>query len=225
MLRDTLASRWRTLQSSEYLRQSRDRHIHITELGIDVNCGSCFPPHSGQSPVGTDCSCAESARSRASCPVPSNCVNETSTLTFRLCDVQRETQPLQHQCAEQLGFNPELWSRGSSEPVSCKVNTEWNLEIESVNNDNSHSWVRTSQSLNKLVTDLIDKEHDDNEHDTTKTETFALKTKIFTFADQRAKQNQEDLQLHSHSQKLHKLEKNLDLEPGVSIERTQWQKD
>ena len=37
------------------------------------------------------------------------------------------------------------------------------IRIESVNKDNSHSWVRISHVLNKLVTDLIDKEYDDNE--------------------------------------------------------------
>ena len=34
------------------------------------------------------------------------------------------------------------------------------MRIESVNKDNSHSWVRISHGLNKLVTDLIDKEDD-----------------------------------------------------------------
>ena len=55
--------------------------------------------------------------------------------------------------------------------------------IESVNKDNSHSWVRISHGLNKLVTDLIDKEDDDNEQETseTKTEVFALKTEVFAF--------------------------------------------
>ena len=51
------------------------------------------------------------------------------------------------------------------------------IRITSVNKDNSHSWVRISHVLNKLVTDLIDKEYDDNEQETseTKTEVFALK--------------------------------------------------
>ena len=50
------------------------------------------------------------------------------------------------------------------------------IRIASVNNDNSHSWVRISHDLNKLVTDLIDKEYDDNEQEpsTTKTEVFAF---------------------------------------------------
>ena len=58
------------------------------------------------------------------------------------------------------------------------------IVIESVNNDNSHSWVRLSHGLNKLVTDLIDTEYDDNEQETseTKTEVFALKTEVFAHA-------------------------------------------
>ena len=57
------------------------------------------------------------------------------------------------------------------------------IRIESVNKNNSHSWVRISHGLNQLVTDLIDKEYDDNEQETseTKTEAFALKTDAFAF--------------------------------------------
>ena len=49
--------------------------------------------------------------------------------------------------------------------------------IESVNKDHSHSWVRICHCLNKLVTDLIDKEDDDNEQETSET-----KTEVFAFA-------------------------------------------
>ena len=57
------------------------------------------------------------------------------------------------------------------------------IRIESVNKDNSHSWVRIFHGLNKLVTDLIDNEYHDNERETseTKTEIFALKTDVFAF--------------------------------------------
>ena len=53
-----------------------------------------------------------------------------------------------------------------------------------VNNDISHSWVRISHGLNKLVTDLIDKEYDDKEQETfeMKSELFALKTEVFASA-------------------------------------------
>ena len=49
------------------------------------------------------------------------------------------------------------------------------IKIESVNKDNSHSWVRiSSHGLNKLVTDLINKKDDEQETSTTKTEVFAF---------------------------------------------------
>ena len=90
----------------------------------------------------------------------------------------------------------------SSDPKSCiRVNTKIGtvlevttsylqgkygveIRIESVNKDNSHSRVRISHGLHKLVTDLSNKEYDDNEHETseTKSEEFALKTNVFAFA-------------------------------------------
>ena len=58
------------------------------------------------------------------------------------------------------------------------------IRIGYINKDNSHSWVRISHGLNKLVTDLSNKEDDDNEQETseTKTEEFALKTIVLAFA-------------------------------------------
>ena len=58
------------------------------------------------------------------------------------------------------------------------------IRIESVNKDNSHSWVRISHGLNKLVTDLNNKEDDDNEQETSEMqfEDFALKTNVLAFA-------------------------------------------
>ena len=58
------------------------------------------------------------------------------------------------------------------------------IRIESVNTDNCHSWVRISHGLNKLVEDLIDKEYDDNEQETSemKSEEFALKANLFAVA-------------------------------------------
>ena len=56
------------------------------------------------------------------------------------------------------------------QPVAYKVNMEWKLELRSLNKDHSHSWVRISHGLNKLVTDLIDKEYDDNEQETSDNE-------------------------------------------------------
>ena len=58
------------------------------------------------------------------------------------------------------------------------------IRIESVNKDNYHSWVRISHGLKKLVTDLSNKEYDNNEQETsvTKSEEFALKTNVLAFA-------------------------------------------
>ena len=58
------------------------------------------------------------------------------------------------------------------------------IRIESVNKDNSHSWVRISYGLSKLVTDLSNKDDDDNEQETSemKSEEFALKTNVLLFA-------------------------------------------
>ena len=53
------------------------------------------------------------------------------------------------------------------------------IRIESVNKNHSHSWVRTSHGLHKLVTDLSNnKEDDDDEQETSEMqfEDFALKT-------------------------------------------------
>ena len=59
------------------------------------------------------------------------------------------------------------------------------IRIESVNKDNSHSWVRISHGLNKLVTNLNNnKENDENEQETSEMqfEDFALKTNVLAFA-------------------------------------------
>ena len=48
------------------------------------------------------------------------------------------------------------------------------IRIESVNKDDSHSWVRISHGLNKLVTDLSNKEDDDNEEETSEMKTNVL---------------------------------------------------
>ena len=84
------------------------------------------------------------------------------------------------------------WIRGNTkirdvlQVTTRKIQGKYGVEIriESVNKENSHSWVRISHGLNKLVTDLIDKEYDDNEQETTetKTEAFALKTNVLAFA-------------------------------------------
>ena len=58
------------------------------------------------------------------------------------------------------------------------------IRIRSVNKDNSHSWVRISHGLNLLVKDLSNKEHDDNEQETSEMqfEEYALKLNASDFA-------------------------------------------
>ena len=59
------------------------------------------------------------------------------------------------------------------------------IKIESVNKDNSHSWVRRPHRLITLVTDLSNnKENDNNEQETSEMQfdNFALKTNVLAFA-------------------------------------------
>ena len=74
------------------------------------------------------------------------------------------------------------WTRVGSHNQLPKCGVQ--IRTESVNMEYSHSWVRISHGLNKLVTDLSNKEYDDDERDTstTKTEVFALKTDVLAFA-------------------------------------------
>ena len=80
---------------------------------------------------------------------------------------------------------PKGWIRGNTKigPV-LEVTTSYlqgkygvEIKIESVNKDNSHSWVRISHGLNKLVTDLINRKYDDDELETSET-----KMEVFAFA-------------------------------------------
>ena len=72
------------------------------------------------------------------------------------------------------------------EVTTCCLQGKYGVEIriESVNKDNSHSWVKISHGLKKLVTDLSNnKEHDDNEQETSEMqfEDFSLKTNVLAF--------------------------------------------
>ena len=53
-----------------------------------------------------------------------------------------------------------------------------------MNKDHSHSWVRISRGLNKLVTDLSNKEDDDKKQETSemKFKDCALETHVLAFA-------------------------------------------
>ena len=80
---------------------------------------------------------------------------------------------------------PKGWIRGNTkigpvlEVTTCCLQRKYGVEIriECMIKDHSHSWVRISHSLNKLVTDLNNKEHDDNEQETSEMqfEDYALK--------------------------------------------------
>ena len=87
------------------------------------------------------------------------------------------------------------------------------IRIESVDKDNSHSWVRISHGLNKLVTDLIDEEYDDNDQ-----ETSEMKFEEFAFASRsraEAKPRRPSTTCSS-SRTVHILERKwIDIEPGA----------
>ena len=86
---------------------------------------------------------------------------------------------------DEKSSDPKGWNRGNTKigPV-LEVTTSYlqgkigvETRVESDNKDISHSWVRISHGLNKLVTDLSNKEFDDNEQ-----ETSEMKTEVFAFA-------------------------------------------
>ena len=93
---------------------------------------------------------------------------------------------------DQKSCDPKGWIRGNTKigPV-LEVTTRYlqgkygvEIRIESVNKDNSHSWVRISHGVNKLVTDLSNKDQDDNEQETSdmQFEEYALKLNVLAFA-------------------------------------------
>ena len=93
---------------------------------------------------------------------------------------------------DEKSYVPKGWIRVNTKiaPV-LEVTTSYlqgkhgvEIRIESVNKDNSHSWVRISHGLNKLVTDLSKRENDDNEQETSEMQfqDFALKTNELAFA-------------------------------------------
>ena len=69
---------------------------------------------------------------------------------------------------------PKGWIRGNTkngpvlEVTTCCLQSKYGVEIriKSVNEDNSHSWVGISHGLKKLVTNLNNKDQDDNEQET-----------------------------------------------------------
>ena len=89
--------------------------------------------------------------------------------------------------------DPKGWIQGNTKigPV-LEVTTSYlqgkygvEIRIESANKDNSHLWVRISHGLNKLVTDLSNKEDDDNEQETSemKFEEFCVEDECTCFCE------------------------------------------
>ena len=88
---------------------------------------------------------------------------------------------------------PKGWIRGNTkigpvlEVTTIYLQGKYGVEItiESINKDHSHSWVRISHGLNKLVTDLSNnKENDNKEQETSEMqfEDVSLKTNARAFA-------------------------------------------
>ena len=86
---------------------------------------------------------------------------------------------------------PKGWIRGNTKigpvlEVTACLQGKYGVEIriESMNKDRSHSWVRISHGLNKLVTNLNNNEQDDNEQETSEMqfEDYALKSNARAFA-------------------------------------------
>ena len=87
---------------------------------------------------------------------------------------------------------PKAWIQGNTkigpvlEVTTCCLQGKYGVEIriKSLNEENSHSWVRISHGLNKLVTNLNNKDQDDNEQETSEMqfEEYALKLNASDFA-------------------------------------------
>ena len=89
---------------------------------------------------------------------------------------------MKNHLTRKVGFDgtPKVGPYWKSQPIA-----RVEIRIECVNKDTSHSRVCISHGLNKLVTDLIDKECDDNEQETSEMqfEDFALKTNVLAFCE------------------------------------------
>ena len=93
---------------------------------------------------------------------------------------------------DEKSSDPKGWIRENTKigPVS-EVTTSClqgkygvEIRIESINKDNSHSWVRISHGLNKFVTALSNIKENDNEQETSEMlfDNFALKSNARAFA-------------------------------------------
>ena len=92
---------------------------------------------------------------------------------------------------DEKSSDPKGWIRGNTKIGSvCEVTTSYlqgkygvEIRIESVQKDNSHSWVRISLRLKKLFTDLRNNEYGDNEQETSEMQfaDFPLNTNVLAF--------------------------------------------
>ena len=127
---------------------------------------------------------------------------------------------------DEKSSDPKGWIRGNTkigpvlEVTTSNLQGKYRVEIrtESINKDNSHSWIRISHGLNKLVTNLNNGDQDDNEQETstTKTEVFALKTNVLACASRsKAKAKPQRRTLASSSTKTVPIEERkwTDIEP------------
>ena len=82
--------------------------------------------------------------------------------------------------------DPKGWIRGNAKVATGYLQGKYGVEItiKSMNKDNSHSWVRISHGLNKLVTNLNNKDQDNNWQETSEMqfEDSDLKTNVNAFA-------------------------------------------
>ena len=110
---------------------------------------------------------------------------------------------------------PKGWIRGNTkigpvlEVTTCCLQGKYGVEIRIMymNKDNSHSCVRISHGLNKLVTNLHNNEQETSEM---QFEEYALRSKqVILQADQRPKQNHKDEILLALPQELFLLETEL----------------
>ena len=106
---------------------------------------------------------------------------------------------------------PKGWIRGNTkigpvlEVTTCCLQGKYGVEIriKSVNKDHSHSWVRMSHGLNKLVTNLNNKDQDDNEQETSEMSSETIRQnwmQVTLQADRRPKQNHKEEILPAHTQ-------------------------
>ena len=116
---------------------------------------------------------------------------------------------------------PKCWIRVNTkigpvlEVTTCCLQGKYGVEIrlESMNKDHSHSWVRISHGSIKLVTNLNNKEQDDNEQETSEMqfEDYALKSNACASASRSKAEAKPQRRPAAHLQELYPSGKDLGL--------------